>query len=120
MIKVLIIDDEPLIRRSLKRAFESLGDTVFEAGDGKSGLQLWQKEIPNLVFLDVLMPGLSGPEVLGEIHSDVRNKSFVVLISAYAGGYDLESAKGLGADHFIPKPFEDIFAIVNSVKKMLN
>jgi CheY-like chemotaxis protein len=119
MMKVLIIDDEPLVRRSLKRAFEAKGHLVFEASDGKSGLQLWQKEVPNVVFLDVLMPGLSGPEVLSEINPEIRQQSFVVLISAYAGGYDLESAKSLGADHFIPKPFDDIFAIVNTTQEML-
>ena len=118
-MKVLVIDDEPLIRRSIKRAFEMRGILVVEAGDGKAGLALWQKENPAIVFLDILMPGLSGLEVLGEVNQQIRQNAFVVLMSAYSGGYDLESAKGLGADHFIPKPFDDIFAIVSSVLEMV-
>ncbi len=117
--KVLIIDDEPLVRRSLKRALESQGYTVSEAADGKQGLALWQSEIPDLVFLDILMPGLTGPQVLSELRPEVREKCKVILISAYSGEYNLDSAKGLGADHFIPKPFEDIFGIVKIVSEML-
>lgn len=119
MKKILVIDDEPLVRRSLKRALTTGGFAVFEAQDGKQGLELWQLEKPDLVFLDILMPGLTGPQVLAEIQPDIRNLSQVILISAYSGDYSLDSAKSLGADHFIPKPFEDIFGIVKIVAEML-
>ena len=119
MKKILVIDDEPLVRRSLKRALESAGYQVLEAVDGKQGLAVWEKEKPDLVFLDILMPGLSGPEVLAELNLDVRKDCRVILISAYSGEYSLDSAKSLGADHFIPKPFEDIFGIVKTVSQML-
>ncbi len=119
MKKVLIIDDEPLVRRSLKRAFESQNMQAFEAIDGKTGLETWRKELPDIVFLDVLMPGLSGPEVLQELPTEIREATYIVLISAYSGSYDLESAKSLGANYFFPKPFEDIFAIVRETLKMV-
>jgi len=120
MKKILVIDDEPLVRRSLRRALESSGYQVVEANDGKQGLALWQSEKSDLVFLDILMPGLTGPQVLSEISQTIREQSKVILISAYSGEYSLDSAKGLGADHFIPKPFEDIFGIVKVVSEMLN
>ena len=120
MKRILIIDDEPLVRRSLRRALESKGFQIFEAADGKLGLQAWQNELPDLVFLDILMPGLTGPQVLSEISVSIREKCKVILISAYSGEYSLDSAKSLGADHFIPKPFEDIFGIVRIVSEMLN
>lgn len=119
MKKILICDDEPLVRRSLKRALESKGFQIVEACDGKQGIDAWRKELPDLVFLDVLMPGLTGPQVLNEIESSIRERSKVIMISAYTGEYSLDSAKSLGADHFIPKPFEDVFAIVNVVSEML-
>ncbi len=119
MSRILIVDDEPLVRRSLKRALESQGHQVFEAVDGKQGLAMWQLEKPELVFLDILMPGLTGPQVLAEVSSEIRHMSKVILISAYSGEYSLDSAKSLGADHFIPKPFEDIFGIVKLVSEML-
>lgn len=119
MKKILICDDEPLVRRSLKRALESQGFQIVEAADGQTGIHIWRQEKPDLVFLDVLMPGLTGPQVLNELEPDVRNRSKVILISAYTGEYSLDSAKSLGADHFIPKPFEDVFAIVKLVSEML-
>jgi DNA-binding response OmpR family regulator len=109
-VKVLIVDDESLIRRSLRRVFESSQHEVFEAEDGERGLEVWRKERPQVVILDVLMPGLTGPQVLAEIGP--QNETKVILVSAYTGEYDLKRARGMGADIFIPKPFENIFEIV--------
>lgn len=117
-LKVLIIDDEPLVRRSLGRALTVAGYEVAEAKDGLEGLRLWQEQKPQVIFLDVLMPGLSGPEVLSKIDIGLRRHCYVILISAYSGGYNLESAKELGADLFIPKPFEDIFSLVEKVNQI--
>jgi CheY-like chemotaxis protein len=110
-MRVLIVDDEPLVRRSLRRAFESHGHEVIEAADGHLAVECWPEFKPEIVLLDVLMPGLSGPEVLKTLGSD-RGRARVILMSAYSGDYNLESAKKMGADLFCPKPFEDIFGIV--------
>jgi CheY-like chemotaxis protein len=118
--KILVVDDEPLVRRSLKRVFENSGYQVVEAVDGTQGLKVWRENRPDLVFLDVLMPGLTGPQLLMEIDKEARRGCKVILISAYSGEYNLDSAKSLGADHFIPKPFEDIFGIVKLVSEMLS
>lgn len=118
-IKCLIVDDEPLVRRSLKRALEISGFQVFEAADGEIGLKMWQEHRPRIVFLDILMPGLTGPQVLAQLAPDLRQEARVILISAFTGEYEMESAKSLGADAFIKKPFEDIFAIVSQAKQML-
>ena len=111
-MKVLIIDDEPLVRRSLGRALTMKGHTVWESPDGRLGLQIWREQKPDLVFLDVLMPGLSGPQVLQELEDEIKQRTKIVLISAFSGEHNPETAQRLGADCFIPKPFEDIFAIV--------
>lgn len=60
-MKVLIVDDEPLVRLSLRRALMKGGHVVEEAEDGVSGRDKWGSFKPDLVFLDVLMPRLSGP-----------------------------------------------------------
>jgi len=114
-MKILIVDDEPLIRQSLRRVAEMHGHEIFEAKDGSQGLEIWRKEDPDLIFLDVLMPGLSGPQVMKEVGPAHRAK--VVLISAYSGEYNLDTAKSIGADMFIPKPFEDIFSTFEAVEK---
>ncbi len=111
-MRVLIVDDEPLVRHSLRRALHKLGHTVEEAEDGQSGLEKWSLFKPELVFLDVLMPRLSGPDLLRALTPVNKNAAKVILMSAFTGEYDLEKAKALGADLFIPKPFEDIFAVV--------
>lgn len=116
-LKVLLVDDEELIRRSLRRVFEIAHHKVIEAADGVSGLSLWRKEQPDLVILDVLMPGLTGPQVLKEVGQ--QNKSKVILVSAYTGEYNLKKAKDVGADLFIPKPFQNIFEIVKLAEGLM-
>ena len=65
-MKVLIIDDEPIIRRALGRVFKKRGHEVLEAEGGESGLEKWKSSGPDLVFLDVLMPDLNGPQVIDD------------------------------------------------------
>lgn len=115
-MKILIVDDEPLVRRSIMRAATSRGHQVIEAPDGESGLKMWRSESPDLVFLDVLMPGLTGPQVLNEMGPAFEAK--VILISAYTGEYNVDAAKNLGADLFIPKPFHNIFEIIETAEKL--
>lgn len=119
-MKVLIIDDENLIRRSLRRVFEGAQFEVLDAADGSAGLKLWLDERPDLVILDVLMPGLTGPQILNELEKTKQRLNVkVILISAYTGEYDLNKAQNLGADLFIPKPFQDVFEVVNQAQRLL-
>lgn len=116
--KILIVDDEPLVRRSLRRVFHEKF-LIFEAEDGLAGIKLWKEEKPNLVFLDILLPGMTGPEILKGIDLELKNNCKVILISAYTGGYNLESAKNIGADLFIAKPFENIFEVKEQAEILL-
>lgn len=120
-MKVLIIDDEPLVRRSLSRALTSKGHQACEANDGPQGLLAWKTEKPDLVFLDVLMPGMNGPEVLSEMIQDMGQKKIgkVILISAFSGEHNMETALQMGADLFIPKPFENIFEVVRMAEDLI-
>lgn len=115
-MKILIVDDEPLVRRSLGRALKSKGHEILEAEDGLQGLQMWREQKPDLVFLDVLMPKMTGPQVLAEAGPQRSGK--VILISAFSGEHNMETALQMGADLFIPKPFEDIFSIVTVAEKV--
>jgi CheY-like chemotaxis protein len=112
---VLIVDDEPLIRRSLIRAARGRDIRFIEAEDGSKGLELWTEHLPDLVIVDVLMPGLSGPELLRTIDPEIKKKSKIALMSAYTGDFNEDFVKTLGADIFIAKPFEDIFKTLDSV-----
>lgn len=113
-MKILVVDDEPLIRRSLVRAFRQVGHEVFESEDGNRGLEIWQKEKPDLVVLDVLMPGLTGPQMITR-QPQSPHPPKIVLMSAFTGETNAESAKEIGADLFVEKPFKDIFAVVDKI-----
>lgn len=115
-MKVLIVDDEPLVRRSLEKVFAKANHEVFTASDGTEGVKVWLAEKPDGVVIDVLMPGLTGPEVIAEVNP--AESTAIVLISAYSGDYDPDSVKQLGADIFIEKPFESIQDIVDSLEKV--
>ncbi len=117
-MKVLIVDDESIVRLSLRRVFEKAGFLVVEAKDGIEGLRVWEEEKPHIVLLDVLMPGLTGPNLLKERQG--KRDAKVILMSAYSGEYDLNKAQALGADLFIPKPFDDIFQVVEIARGLLN
>ncbi len=116
-MKILIVDDEALIRMSLARVFRSQGDEVIIAEDGVDGEKKWLQMQPDIVVLDVLMPGLSGPQLIERVQSQTKAK--IVLISAYAADYDVASIKQLGADLFIAKPFDNIFSVAAQIKQLV-
>lgn len=89
-MKILIVDDEALVRRSLARAFASRGHEIYEAVDGLEGSEKWKQLDPDVVILDVLMPGKTGPELLSEMRA--LSKAVVVMISAFSGEHNMESA----------------------------
>ena len=102
---ILVVDDDPYIQEALGDRLESLGYRVARASDGKQALELIDHQDPQMVFLDIEMPGMKGLDVLREIR--VREKDFpVVMITAY-GSVDLAvEAMKEGAYDFIPKPFK--------------
>jgi DNA-binding response OmpR family regulator len=119
-MKVLIIDDEPLVRRSLARALKVAGHEVIEAEDGPVGLDLWLNEIPNLVFIDVLMPGMTGPEVIQSIPLDKKSQTKIIMMSAFTGKEGNHPVITEGVDLFLTKPFEDIFKIVKMAEEVFS
>ncbi|MDX9732165.1 MAG: response regulator [Bdellovibrionales bacterium] len=136
-MRFLIIDDEPLVRRSLARALQARGHESDEAVDGPEGLKRWLELRPDAVFVDILMPGMNGPDVVRKAlaattaslevetahggspsSSGYRPSPYrptIALISAYSGEDSERLAVECGADCFIAKPFEDIFAVVDTL-----
>lgn len=115
-MKVLIIDDEAIIRRALTRVFEKRGHEVIQAEGGVLGLKLWKEGKPDLVLLDVLMPDLNGPQVLEKI-SEQESSAYVVLMSAFTGDFDSKKAQSYGAHEFISKPFGNVFEMASRMEE---
>jgi DNA-binding NtrC family response regulator len=102
---ILVIDDDPDIREVLRDRLESLGYRVLVAPSGKAGLELLEKQSPQLILLDIEMPAMSGLEVLKVIRKRELDIT-VVMITAYGTIERAVEAMKEGAYDFIPKPFE--------------
>lgn len=121
-MKVLIVDDEVIIGRAIQRAFVAAGHEVSLAHTGIEGLEKWQNTKPDVVFLDVIMPGLTGPQVIEEFKKRNNGKTIdthIFLMSAHSDVNQEDRAKAAGADGFIPKPFENIFDIVKKAESAI-
>jgi YesN/AraC family two-component response regulator len=121
MKKILVIDDEPLIRTFLRATLEHAGYEVKEASDGNEGLHLLHTYSPDLIITDMIMPDKDGIELIMEIR---KSESAIKLIAISGGGYIpaekyLTLAKALNIDTCLQKPF-DSQQIISAVKKCLN
>ena len=103
MRRVLVVDDEPHIRAVLRGYLEADGFAVVEAADGETAVQAVRDERPDVVLLDVMLPGIDGLETLRQVRafSDV----YVVLVTARAEEVDKLVGLGVGADDYVTKPF---------------
>lgn len=114
MGKILVVDDEPGIIRFVRRALEAEGHTVLTAHDGTTALRLSSDHDPDLVVLDLLMPGLSGLGVLAALLAE-RPRTRVLVLSA-VGDVDMRvRCLELGAADYLTKPFAiaELIARVN-------
>ncbi|MCL4458376.1 MAG: response regulator [Chloroflexi bacterium] len=107
--KVLIADDEQPLRLLLRATLSSDAYQILEAEDGKETLALAQKEQPDILLLDVLMPGLDGFEVCERLKKDPATAGItVVMLTAKGQETDKERGKRVGADYYLTKPFSPI------------
>jgi len=108
--KILIVDDEAHLRMLIQQALEDLEDEGVElltASDGEEALALIQAEAPKLVFLDVMMPKLSGFDVCSRVKRTLGMKDVhVVLLTAKGQEFDKQKGIEAGADVYMTKPFD--------------
>lgn len=101
--KILIVDDEETIVRALRAYLEPEGFTVYTAGDGPGALKAARAYCPDLIVLDLMLPGLDGLEVLRRLRQD--SDVYVLLLTARAEETDKLVGLGMGADDYLTKPF---------------
>ena len=118
MTSILVVDDEPVFIEALTISLEREGFGVIAAADGPAALKAISEKDPDLILLDVMLPGMSGIDVCREI----RKSSSVPVIMVTAKGEEIDAVVGLevGADDYLAKPFEPkelILRIQNIIKK---
>ncbi|MCP3876085.1 MAG: response regulator [Desulfobacteraceae bacterium] len=115
---ILTIDDEYYIRQSIKAYLEDFGFTIFEAEDGKKGLEIFNSNKIDLILLDLRMPGMNGLEVLNIIKK--KSPDTPVIVASGTGNISsVVEALHLGASDYILKPIEDMDVLYHSVTKSL-
>jgi two-component system, OmpR family, KDP operon response regulator KdpE len=102
-VKLLVIDDEPQIRRALRAGLEPDGYTVLLAASGEEGLDQAALHAPDLVILDLAMPGIDGLEVCRQLRQ--WSQAPILVLSVHEGEADKVAALDLGADDYVTKPF---------------
>ena len=117
--KIYIVEDEPDIRETLKYNFSNEGFKVFTAPDGEQALSDIKKVLPEVLILDLMLPGLSGLDVCKSIRADddIRDISIIMLT---AKGEEIDRVIGfeLGADDYVTKPFS-VRELILRVKVLL-
>jgi DNA-binding response OmpR family regulator len=116
--RILLVDDDAEIVESLRLALESQGFEVLVARDGNQGLALTERENPDLVILDMMMPKRSGFLVLEKMRRTREEPLRVIMITANEGSRHKAYAEMLGVDDYIRKPFP-MDRLIESVKRLV-
>jgi CheY-like chemotaxis protein len=116
--RILIVEDHPTMREAMRLVLEGEGFDITEAGDGRSALDAVRTDRPDLVFLDLNMPGSNGTDVLAQIKADPTTAHVHVIIVTATGEEGRERALAMGADGYFTKPFSPI-ALLHAVEGVL-
>ena len=109
MIRVLVVDDEAPIRLLCRINLEAENMEVLEAADGPSGLEAARRERPDVILLDVMMPGLDGWRVAQELLEDAGTSSIpIIFLTARAELRDRSRGLDLGGLEYVTKPFDPV------------
>jgi DNA-binding response OmpR family regulator len=118
MPTLLIIEDEPELVRVLKSYLEQAGFHVLSSSRGDTGLTAWEDKHPDLVILDLNLPGMDGLDVARHIRQHETQRTPILMLTARADELDQLLGLELGADDYIPKPFSPRI-VVARVKALL-
>jgi len=124
MKRILIIEDDSYFAALCEKGLKKYGYSVLRAGDGEEGLEMLEKERPDLVVLDIIMPRMNGLEVLKKIRQDQADVKLaevpVIILTNLYQKNDVETGKMLKAKAYLVKAMTDIDQLVDEIKKVLN
>jgi CheY-like chemotaxis protein len=114
--RLLIVEDHATMREALRLVLEGEGLEIIEAADGRTALDLARRDPPDLVLLDLHIPGISGEEVLATLKADPATAGIRVIVVTAAGEEGRASALAVGADAYFTKPFSPT-ALLQAVER---
>jgi len=104
--RVLHIEDNSSNRKAVQHIFRMVDYQLLEAVDGETGLELVQRQFPDLILLDIQLPGISGYEVASQLKADERTRQIpIIAITSYALNGDERKVREAGCDDYIAKPY---------------
>ncbi len=120
MTKILIVEDQPDIRNLISMTLEFGNFSLFEAEDGKEGLAMVQRVLPDIVLLDVMMPGeLDGYQVCERIKREPDTRATkVIMLTARGQRADLQAGTDAGCDAYLVKPFSPL-QLIETVERLV-
>ena len=117
---VFIVDDDIFLAKAYQIGFRKEGAEVWMANDGKEALSFLEKEAPNVVLLDLMLPGASGFDIISAIHKDKRWKDVPIVAFTQLGQpEDIERCRALGVAEYLVKPNYRMSEVIDIVKKYL-
>jgi len=117
--KILVVEAHPTMREAMRLVLEHEGYEISEASDGRSAVSNVKSERPDLVILDLNMPGTSGADVLKELKEDPDTSDIRVIVVTATGEEGRPAAMNLGADEYFTKPFSPL-ALLSTVERVLS
>ncbi len=119
---VLVVDDEPTIREVVSRYLERAGYETREAADGPAALEAVAERAPDLIVLDLMLPGIDGLEVMRRVHERTERSGAIILLTAKGEESDRIVGLRLGADDYVVKPFSpgELVARVDAVLRRVD
>ena len=117
MAKILIVEDDKELSHITELELKHEGFSVVTAADGREGFEKIQSENPDLVLLDVMLPRLSGLEILRKVRNELKSELPIILVTARGETIDKVDGLNSGADDYVSKPFkiEELLARMNAV-----
>ena len=116
--RILIVEDHPTMREAMRLVLEGEGFDIEEAAEGRSALDAIRADPPDLVFLDLNIPGGNGAEVLEAIKGDPQTSGVRVIVVTATGEEARDQVMRMGADDYFTKPFSPI-ALLQTVERVL-
>lgn len=118
--KILLVEDEESIRKFVKINLEREGYIIFEAGSGEDGIEITRRERPDIVVLDIMLPGIDGFEVCRTLRSEFPSLG-IIMLTAKAEDYDKIMGLQYGTDDYLTKPFNptELTLRIKSIERRL-